>query len=202
MQEAKSIGALAWDTTQTMKDHFTVNFHSDDGFGWMGLFLRPLFAVLVYYFATNFIFVMKRGNSDTEDIDTNNKTIESQTKTNLSMLFIFSMICLLPMFTVLSCDYARIYQYALITSFSMFLLIPSERITAMFPKFFRIMVERLNRWLESVIVPTKGMMLLLLLCLGVPNCFFNVANALTMSVAGTYFYSAAFVVEKLISIIM
>lgn len=170
-----SISALGWDTVDAMKFHITQNFSNGTG-GWSGLFIRPLFAVCVYYFVTNFLFVFKGGDWV--------QTVRSQTC--LSALFILSMVCLLPMFTVLSCDYSRLYQYAFVATFAAFVILDPERVSSMFPKRCLSAVERFNRRMNRVLVPTKGLMVILLLLLSSYIAGYNIIAAFYQSILGIY----------------
>lgn len=185
--EDNSIGALTWDTLETMKFHLRTNFHGYDSFRYLGLFLQPAFALCAYYFAINFPFVVNcRNTSDT-----------AGRQTRLSLLLICSAVCLLPMFTVLSCDYPRLYQYTLVAAFGAFLLLPAERIDAMFPRKLHTAVRNFNRRMNAAVVPTRGLLTGLLFVLALPGCGFDLPLAFLLSVAGTWLNGAVLLLKKL-----
>lgn len=171
-----SIGALGWGTRATMLFHLGVNIYNSAFVGYSGVVLRPLFAVCAYYMVTNFIFVFRRDSPQTR-----------MDCTNLSMLYLLSLICLLPMFTVLSCDYIRIYQYAAVSSLAAFLMLPADRIARMFPRRFVCLTEWINAHINRVVIPTKGLMIILLFVMSPAPWSYSPAGAFSQSIIGTLF---------------
>lgn len=165
-----SIGAIGWDTFNTMKFHIRQNFHAI-GLGWIGVFFRPFFALATYYFIMNFSAAF-----------ITDKVKAERARRILSRLYLFSLVCLLPMFTVLSCDYGRLYQYAVIATYGACLMFPAERLDFM-PRFINAALDRFNGFLNRNIHPTKGLMVVLLLILCPSPAGFRVVFAILGSVA-------------------
>lgn len=150
--EANSIGALAWDTADTFKMHFMSNFHQDT-LGWLTIVWRLLFYVVSYYFITNFIYVMT-GKTESAAAD----------RDNISALYLFSTLCLLPMFLVLSCDNGRIYQYAWMATFIVFLIVPRDTVAGLFGQRIMNIAHRINSFSDRLVKPSRAIMIVLLLC--------------------------------------
>lgn len=152
--QTNSIGALGWDTLETIKMHFTLNFYHE-GLGWTGLIYRPMSACVFFYFFVNALFVFKTP-------DTN---FSLRDRDNLGATYLFALICLLPMFTILSCDYARIYQYAAVVALGALIMIPPARLERVFPRKYLSLVHQAIEWMNRNIIPSKGLMLVLLFIL-------------------------------------
>lgn len=177
-----SIQAIGWDSVETFIRHFRFNFKgvSDDGSSnWSPLFIRMAFMAAAYYFATNFLFVFRRKDSDLNEDD----------RTNLSSIFLITLVCLLPMFTILSIDYGRLYQYLFVVSFISLVIVPRQRFTLMIPKRIRAMAVRINSGMNRFLPPSKGLMIILLLFLAESPWMYNLDNAVRESIYGTYAYS-------------
>lgn len=166
---SNSIGAIGWETIDTLKMHLHINFPS-----FFAIITRSLFGVLVYYFLMNFLFVM--GSSK--------RMLSKEVQTSFSVILIINFVCALPLFTVLSCDYARIYQYITISSVAALLILPPQtlfKVCSIFPRLVGI-TERLNVSLNSIIPPSKGLMIVLLLLIAATPVGFNIESALCNSV--------------------
>lgn len=173
IEKNNSIGAIGWDTLAAIRGHIRLNFSGM--LGWVTFFIRPLEFMLAYYFVVNFLWVFSERNSFNEN-----------DRTNLSVLFLFSVVCMLPMFLFLSCDYARLYQYVVISAFTPFLLFSRERLSKLFPKKIYDFIAALNKKINQIIVPTKGIMILILLLFAVPPCYFDVYGAIRQSVYASF----------------
>lgn len=161
---SNSIEALGKDAVTQFKFHIYHNLHeyNDPSFGWAGIILRPLFAIASYYLIVNFIFIFKEFSPQKE----------TQLRTSLSILYIFSLLCLTPMFTFLSCDYGRLYQYAVVPSLAALIILPEPILTGLFPKRLKTLVERFNNKMNELVIPSKGLMIILLVILApTPSCF-------------------------------
>lgn len=169
-----SIGAIGWNTDNTLSAHYRLNFWSEaDGLN--GFVVRPLYGLLIYYFLANFFYVMRRDDT----------TFTGQDRTAFSSLLLITFISLSPMFICLSCDYARLYQYSAITAVSAFLILPEQRLAKVFniyPRFFIRFVERFNATLNRLLPPSKGLIILLLLNLSSSPSWFNIASTIRNSV--------------------
>lgn len=138
-----SIGAIGWATLHTMNFHIHANYFNTPGF--QGLFFQPLNALCSYYVMTSFLSIFKG----------NHASFDSQERTLLSSLYVMCLICLIPMFTVLSCDFARLYQYANVTALTCFLLLPVAKIKAITPSVITSFCTRVNTFIDQWIKPNK-----------------------------------------------
>lgn len=114
-----SIGAIGWELSHAVKYHLQRNFHNPS-FGWFGVVYQPIVMFFAYYLIMNFtaIFI---GNRDKADY----------ARLSLSSVFIFVCICLIPMFLFLSCDYARLYQYAFVMAYAVYLILPYPNVLSL-----------------------------------------------------------------------
>lgn len=171
-----SIGALGWQLSDTFMSHLKLNIIGHEG-EFIGLFWQPVWMLLIYYFCSNFIFTFHK--RDMKHI--------AERKLAFSAVYVFTLICMLPLFTVLSCDYGRLYQYLTITAFASLLIIPCRRLLALFPKFFLNYVSKFNLFLERLLPPSKRVMILMLFFVGMSPCYFSLSGNLIYSVAGKIF---------------
>ncbi len=155
-----SIGALGWKLDWTLKFHWAMN----KGEFSIGRFFTPAILFAAYYMYSNILFVFPNRLTSEKEI--------RDKKLAISLLYAGTSITLIPLFTVLSCDLPRIYQYGSVAAFAAFLIIPTERILAMYPIWIKKMISRFNGWLERLMPPGKGWMLFLLYFLaGYPTDF-------------------------------
>lgn len=185
---SNSIGALGWDTKETIINHFKANFPLEN-FGYMIFLIRFWGYFIVYYVFTNSIFVI---------LNDNRMIIVKSEQLALSTLFIFASLCLLPMFTFLSCDWSRLYQYILIVSFSVFLLFPPYFILNCFPKKLIYYIRCLNISIQKILVPTKPLLIILLLTINISPVGFDMIDAFLRSPLGTIFYSISLFLTNII----
>ena len=101
-----------------------------------------------------------------------------------------------------SCDYARLYQYAVVSAFTAFLLFPRWRLSKLLPKKIYELVAVINNKIDQVIVPTKGIMILILLLFAVPPCYFDVYGAIKQSVYASFFNGVIMFAKSLIGAIV
>lgn len=71
------------------------------------------------------------------------------------------------MFTVLSCDWGRIYTYATFPTMIIFLLFPIEKFRFLRTLGKKFRIYKFNRLLSYILTPTKQIMIILLLSIGV-----------------------------------
>lgn len=69
---------------------------------------------------------------------------------------------MIPMFTVLSVDYSRLYQYLTITSFATVLVIPAARLDRALPGVLLRLTGRITLCIDRYFTPSKGIMVALL----------------------------------------
>lgn len=162
-----SIGALGWNLFDTFLFHLRKNANTLGG----GYIVLPIYALVAYYMFTNFLTLF----SPKADND----------KLVLSLLYSSVLLCLIPMFTILSCDNGRVFQYASIATFSTFLIIPHNTIISAFPRWYIRFVQRFDAALNRFLPPSKGLMVLLLLFIGMSPCHFSIVTCWLHSVIGT-----------------
>lgn len=162
-----AVEAIGWSSSETFKMHFTINFLTIDRvkdfpipslLGWMITF------PVIYYISTNALLVFRK----------NEKIFTKCDKTILSYILIFQLLCLFPVFAILSVDYVRIIFYWIASSFAIFLLIPAEKITELFPSAFVCFVERVNLLFNKKYLQTKTFIILLMLFLGITSVGFEI----------------------------
>ena len=172
-----SITALSWDTAETIRMHLRLNFHSD-ALGWSGIVIRPLEMVVIYYFMSNVLFTLRGDNIDTPDSD----------KTAFSALLIFSVLCLLPMFLFLSCDYGRLYLYLLMSVSTAYVTYAPQRFRSLLPAKALAVTARFNSCLTRICQPGPYLMLSLMLVLAVPHVGYRPVEAFKASPLGFILY--------------
>lgn len=147
-----SIGALEWDCVSTFKMHFKRNI----GYPYycIGLFVRPVAMFFVYYLIINFLKVFAHKDTHYRVAD----------QTNIGVIYILLSVCMLPMWTVLSCDNLRLYQYVSICTIGSFLILDRKRIENLFPAGWLRSVSRLNKWINRVLPISKGWITVVFLC--------------------------------------
>ena len=173
-----SIKALEWESVNTFLYHLRANFHAmgaTGAEGWLGVVVRPMFFMVTYYFISNFSWVFRKKGTDFNEDD----------RTNLSAVYLLCALTMLPMFTVLSCDYSRLYQYLFVSAYAAVLILPRDVCSALLPRRCREAVSRLNASIWRYLTPTKWIMVILLLLLSASPCRFNMLYAFGTSVIGT-----------------
>lgn len=168
-----SIGALSWSTIDAIKHHVPLNIGSS--YTCFGLIYWPLCYCVVYYFISFFFIAFQPKNASFD------KIAQSQ----LSYLFLTISICLLPMFTILSCDYGRIFQYTAISSFAAFFILDNSVKERIIPKSVQSKIFGLNSYLSNIFVPTKGLLVTLMLVIGISPFYFNIYAGMIQSPIGT-----------------
>jgi len=175
----KSVNAIGWTSGDTFLFHFNHNFLSHN----QGVFSSVVWIIIlpvVYYISTNVLLVF-RGKSDFCD----------RHKTVLSSVLIFQFLCLSPVFLVLSCDYVRVIFYWVASSFAIFLLIPMATIETLTPCTFRTFVERINQKLTNFVQPTKTVLTVFMLFIGIANYSF-----IEITYQSTMIYNILLVISK------
>lgn len=173
-----SIRALGWETVNTFFFHLRSNFHAEGATGaegWLGVVIQPIFFMVTYYFISNFSWVFRKKGTDFNEDD----------RTNLSAVYLLCALTMLPMFTVLSFDYSRLYQYLFVSAYAAVLILPRDVCSTLLPRRCRTAVSRLNTSIWRYLTPTKGIMVILLLLLSASPCRFNMLYAFGNSVVGT-----------------
>jgi len=161
-----AIAALGWATDDAFRFHIQVNFLSRD-WGIGSLLAWTVTFPLVYYIASNALLAFRKCEHD----------FTEHHKTVLSSLLFFQLLCLFPVFALLSCDYLRVIFYWTASSFALFLLVPREKIESLFPGILFHFVKHFNNVLAHVLPPSKTSLAFLMLFLGITPVFFNIIDA-------------------------
>lgn len=162
---------------QTFANHLYNNFCM--GYSpWLVVPVRLLMMMLIYYLLSNFLFTFRKTNCDASDSE----------KTSFSALLLFSLFCLLPMFTILSCDYGRIYQYAAFSTVGAFVILGRERLAGLFPQGLLRGVARLNARLARLVSPRPWLMVAMLVLVASSPACFSPWIAAKQSILGSLIY--------------
>jgi len=177
-----SIGAIGWNSANAFYLHIRNNISTGGG----GILLLPLLLIAAYYLFTNYMVFFYKSSTE----DRNAKRLE------ISLLYPIFCMSLIPMLTVLSCDTARVFQYATISTFSAFLILPQQRVLGIFPIWYKKLIIRINSWLDYQFPPTKAIVVFLLLTLAVSCSHFNLSTSWCESVVGSIIYYALHIGAK------
>lgn len=170
-----TINSLGWSTGETAMSHFTLNFL--DKIGPVPVWcLRPIVLLCSYYLVTNIFYVFRRSASSFTDTD----------RTNLSALYLFSLVMLLPMFLFLSCDYGRLYQYATISALGTFVIFKPARLSRLFPRGVYSLTAKINRQMDRICRPNPWVVIIILLLIAAcpTKCYIKgvIANGVLTSI--------------------
>ena len=185
-----AIGALGWDSKWAFAFHFKQNFliFNENIYS---MFAWSIILPAVYYIATNALWAFRKNENDYTD----------RTKSVLSSLLIFQFLCLLPLFTVLSCDYMRVMFYCVTSSFAVLILVPTDTIERLIPSFFSRIINRINNYLSIVLPPTKTTLALLMLFIGMSAYSFDimyiVRSTMIYNILLTMSYSLSVIIKFL-----
>lgn len=167
-----SIGAIGWTTMHAIKIHLCSNFVNNWTFG--GVLLLPINLFFSYYIVTTFLSLFKG----------NKATYGTEERNNLSALYLMGLICLIPMFTVLSCDNGRLYQYASVTAFTCFLLLSSTKIKSIIPACITNWTLKINSFIDRWFKPNKIVLTAVLLFVAQAPCGFSPSENFSLSIWG------------------
>lgn len=82
-----------------------------------------------------------------------------------SVIFMCVLICLLPMFTILSTDYTRTLMYAGLSSYIVFFELTAKECSRLFPPIIIRMVEKMTNCVDRLIPPTRFKIMFIVLFL-------------------------------------
>lgn len=162
-----AIGALCWDTKETFIRHFKSNFCFS---GWTGLasngIVLIISLIIEYITTTNFLPAFRCTDKTQKEI--------IDFRTAISLIFIITALTLTPMYLALSCDTGRLMFYSVMTSTLTALIIKPQDIISCCNKNFVKKVISLNKYIDSIIVPTKGLLMFFTLFFGlkIMTCYF------------------------------
>lgn len=183
-----AIGAIGWDAVHTFLVHLRWNLSPSTMYG--GMLLIPLFLIAAYYFFTNYMLYFSKGTTEAR----NAKRME------ISLLFPVFCISLIPMLTILSFDVGRVFQYATISTFCAFLILPQQKVFGMFPGWYKTIVGRVDNWLNGNFPPTKTIVIFMLLVFTVNQVPFDLNSSWSESVIGSIISNATLILHKLANI--
>lgn len=83
-------------------------------------------------------------------------------------MIVVQFICLIPMFTVLSCDMGRVISYWTLSALMVWLFLPVKTVCAAVPAFLRGVSEKLMRFCVRFRIPLPWLTVLVL-CFGIPK---------------------------------
>ena len=176
------IDALTWNSLDTFKFHFTENFIKPS-LGIMPIFVRPIIYILTFIVAVYGLFVFSTPLSFMND----------NRKNQLASILMIQFVCLLPMFTILSCDMGRVVIYWTLSSYLVFLLMPSDVLDRIVPTRIRTWVTSLTRSIEYLPI-NKYTIGILILFLTITPIGFDIPKAFlkTSSIGSVIYFTQQF----------
>ncbi|RZL13861.1 MAG: hypothetical protein EOO89_16900, partial [Pedobacter sp.] len=165
-----SIAAIGWKSETTFQSHFKMNFLAFDR-DLLSFFVWCITFPVVYYLATNALLVFRKSES----------IFTERHKTVLSTILIFQLVCLIPLFTILSCDYVRIFFYWIVSSFAIFLIVPFEKVEGLTPSFAGKKIQSLNTLFAIILIPRRSTVVMLMLFIGISSYTFFVDQTIDNS---------------------
>jgi hypothetical protein len=171
-----AVQAIGWDTVGTFMYHFKNNFLRSV-YGVRSLFYWMIIFPVIYYILINSLAVFrKRPEVYTE-----------KHRTVFSTILLFQFLCLFPLFTVLSTDYARLFFYLTASSFALFLLIPIHILENLFPPVFYKSVKKINKGFDMLLPPSRTIITLLIITIGIPAATYAIEFGYINSVLSRVF---------------
>lgn len=156
LEVKNGISSLAWSLSTAAHRHWAENFTSPE-LGSLAFPYQVCLMVIYLWFVNNFMFTFHRPDAD----------VSAQTRHVFTATLLFNLICMLPMYLVLSCDYARLYQYVTVSTVVPFLLLPREKLHNALPDFMIKAARKVNQINDTYFPPGKGSMAIVLLLFGV-----------------------------------
>lgn len=116
------------------------------------------------------------------------KTKLSEEKRNaLFRLLLFQMLMQSPMLIILSTDYGRICFFIVMSSFACLVGLSEKTFLSLFPVWYCSISDKLLQKLNSLIVPTRNKIILMILFLGVPTWQGHIGKVFAFSEFGSVF---------------
>lgn len=133
-----SFGGLDWDLLETINIHVHSNFY-DKSVGWYLAAERLLVFLFNSFVVTQFAGTFSRYAGGQNGVQLN---------VRVTRVYLLIFLCLLPMFTILSCDYGRLYLYLTSSTVMACLVLPANVIDKATGWFFtsgiEIIVDKIN----------------------------------------------------------
>lgn len=115
--------------------------------------------------------------------------IGNQRISSLLSLIVFQFLCLTPMFTVLSCDIARVSLYWIMSSIIVWLILDDREIASMFPHRYNDGIQRfVSKTLAPHIIHNKVILTFFALFIGVTFCVRQPTPIIQSSPVGAIVY--------------
>jgi hypothetical protein len=146
-----AVQSIGW----TTKD--AIAFHLQWNFGTIIVCWALIFPT-IYYLLINTLFVFKKRT----------ETYTEKHRTILSAILLFQFLCMIPLFTILSVDYIRLFFYLTASSFVLYLTVSEATLARLFPAVVYRAVEKLNRRIDALLFPSKSIIVLLMLIISIP----------------------------------
>lgn len=178
--------ALGWDGMDTFKMHLNINY-LDKTLGVYRFCIWPFIFIAIYYL----LIQVNKIKIGVKNKDTEGKLFMM----NLSIVLVLQFIFLLPMFSVLSCDFRRVILYWTISSFLFCFALRSNFLKLLNVKVFSNKLQILNKALTSGIFAKKSFYIAVFLLLVVPFWEFTPMNAFISSVLGNIWYALSYAIS-------
>lgn len=173
----KGCEALGWNGMETFKMHFSRNYLSKS-LGIYNFCTWPLIFIAVYYLITQVNRIK---------IGINNTGLHFST-IFFSHIFILQLFFLLPMFSVLSCDFRRVFLYWTLSSFLFYFALGKEYMNVFYCKKISSSIVLFNKYFEKGIAGKKSFYILIFFLLGIPFVGFQWYDAAITSVFGNILF--------------
>jgi hypothetical protein len=166
-----AVTALGWDTAELVKSYLKINFMLFDHGIVSSLYWALVFPVFYYVFTNALLVLVAKPD-----------VFSSSDRNRLSGLLLFQMLCFIPLFVFLYTDYIRLCFYLTGSSLAVFLLMPADRLDGLFPEWYKKLVVRINNGFDSLLKPTRGVVAILMLTIGIAFYSFSI-NSVVESTA-------------------
>lgn len=138
------LSGLNWDAVTTFKNHIHMNFQGSShqgGLGWGVSLVRLCIFLINAFVGTQFVGTFSRSASTKEG------NISAMMMTRVYLLI---SICMIPMFTILSCDYGRLYQYVTVTSMMSCLILSHKTLNLATGWFLPNVIRRIETYISDI----------------------------------------------------
>lgn len=171
------LGKGQWSLTWTLDYAFT--YHTDMNFftyeiGIPSMFLWPIVFIVVLYLLANMNII---------PVGINEKKL-SFSLIKFAHILCLQYIFLLPMFTVLSCDYKRVIQYWVISSFLFYFSMSAKNLTVLYNRKVSYKIKDFCILFSRGVLRNKIVYIIILLFSGVPECIFSFKEIFQSSIIG------------------
>lgn len=176
------VKALTWKTLNTFWMHFHTNFLTDCH-GIRSIFLWPFVIFSIFYLLVNVNRVR---------IGYGNGRKPFSLLKYLHILLIV-IVFMLPMFTILSCDYQRLFMYCIFTSFLFYFSVTGKMLSVFYNRTASYRIKRAALTLSKGFFAKMWVFLIILLFAGTPFFRFNFEEIFSTSLVGaTYNFAKLF----------